>query len=183
VHVDGDGFADGILGWRTTGEASAAELLAAAWHRFADRLVRGHRRHPWPPWMTEGDDLVSAWLAMSGVEVSDAVVRRGREIADAVDAATTPAADEPDLRTVLADAETARVKAVEAAGRIFGLERTLRFRTQTLKTREQQLRTVRDELRRLKGSKSMQVALTIRKAGVIREPKRLAKGIKRRLFK
>lgn len=181
VHVYGQSFTGGILGWRSTDPVSAPELLAGAWHRFADRLVRGHHRHPWPPWMADGDDLVTIWLAMSGVQATGALVKRGREIADAVAAATGADGAEPDLRTVLADAHAARVRSAELAGHIFGLERTLRFRDQALRTREQQLRTVRDELRRIKGSRALRAVQVLRKAAVIRHPRRLARAVRRRL--
>jgi hypothetical protein len=186
VHPDGEGFARSVFG--SAPAASVPEALAAAWYRLRDRLVHGHRRHPWPPWMVDGDDLVTAWLAMSGVEADAALLARGRELADAIaaDADVAPGSSllpDEDLRTTLADAETARVKAVELAGQIFGLERTMRFRDQQLRTREQQLRKMRDELRGLKGSKAMQLSLVIRKAGKIRNPKQFARGIKRRLRK
>ncbi|MCA2217353.1 hypothetical protein [Jidongwangia harbinensis] len=181
VQVDGDGFASGFSGWRPADPAGRDELLAAAWHRFRDRLVHAHRRHPWPPWMVDGDDLVSTWLGMSGVEADAAVLKRGREIADALAAAADVAAEQPDVRTLLADAEENRKKVTELAGHIFGLERTLRFRDKSLKTREQQLRAIRDELRKLKYSRSMQLVLAIRKVAGLRKPKRLAKAVKRRI--
>ncbi|MGX6605955.1 hypothetical protein ACWKSP_28080 [Micromonosporaceae bacterium Da 78-11] len=172
VHPDGDGFTRGILGRR--GATSTEEALAAAWQRFRDRLVHAHRRHPWPPWMVEGDDLVTAWLAMSGVPADAALLARGRELAG-------PAPTSPDLRTSIADAESVRVEAVELAGHVFGLERTIRFRDQQLRTRDQQVRTLRDELRRLNGSRAMQLSQVIRKAATIRHPKQFARGLKRRL--
>ncbi|GAA1591588.1 hypothetical protein [Actinoplanes couchii] len=147
---------------------------AAAWFRFRDRLIGGHHRHPWPPWMADGDDLVKTWLAMSGVEPTDEILARGREIA-----ATLPAG-RPDLRTALADDEEARTTIKEQAGHIFGLERTMRFRDQQLRTREQQLRNLRDELRRLKSGRSAQVASTLSRVARLRDPKRLAGAVKKR---
>jgi hypothetical protein len=181
VQVDGDGFAPGFAGWRSAEDATREELLAAAWHRFRDRLIRGHHRHPWPPWMAEGDDLVSTWLGMSGVEAGAAVLKRGREIADAYATAVDVVAEQPDLRTVLADAEEDRKRATELAGQVFGLERTLRFRDQSLGIREKQLRSVRDELRRLKGSRSMKLAASLQRVAGLRDPKRLVKAVKRRV--
>jgi hypothetical protein len=181
VQVDGDGFAPGFSGWRSAEEATREELLAAAWHRFRDRLVHGHRRHPWPPWMVDGDDLVTTWLGMSGVPDAAAVLKRGREIADAIAAAVDVPVEQPDLRTLLADAEENRAKVTELAGHIFGLERTLRFRDKSLKTRERQVRAARDELRALKHSRSMQLVLGIRKVAGLRKPKTLAKAVKKRL--
>jgi hypothetical protein len=180
LFPDGDGFTRGVLGWRAPEGASPAELLAAAYHRLRDRLVGAHRRHPWPPWMSQGDDLVTTWLSMSGIEAAGAVVQRGRELADLVAA---PATDEPDLRTVLADAEADRLRVVELAGKVFGLERTLKFRDQSLRTREQQIRTMRDDLRRLRNSPAMRVYEVTRKVAKIRDPKRFARAVKRRLRK
>ena len=178
VYPAGDGFTRGVSGWRAQAGDGTPELLAAAWHRFRDRLLRAHRRHPWPPWMAGGDDLVAAWLAMSGVEATAAVLKRGREVADLI--AERPTA-EPDVRAVLAAAEADRVRAVELAGKVFGLERTLRFRDQSLRTREQQLRTVRDELRRLRGSPAMKLYEVTRKVAKIRHPRQFARAVKRRL--
>ncbi|MGC5022279.1 hypothetical protein [Micromonospora sp. DT47] len=181
--VDGDTFARGVLAWRTTGDASTAELLSAAWHRFQDRLIGGHHRHPWPPWMT-GPDLVRTWLGMSGEEPTDEVLERGRRIADDVAAAADARrADEAgqDLRTLLADAEAARTRAVELAGHVFGLERTLKLRDQQLKVRETRLRSLRSEMSKFKGSKAAQMAEVIRKVGVIRDPKRFARAVRRRI--
>jgi hypothetical protein len=178
LHVAGAGFVRGVSGWRSPAGDGTAELLAAAWHRLRDRLVAGHRRHPWPPWMADGDDLVAAWLAMSGVDATAAVVKRGREIADQV---AEPPAAEPDVRSVLAGAEADRVRAAELAGRISGLERTLRFRDQSLRTREQQLRSTRDELRRLRRSPAVRLQSAGRKVAGLRDPRRLAHAVKRRL--
>ena len=85
------------------------------------------------------------------------------------------------MRAVLAGAEADRVRAVELAGKVFGLERTLRFRDQSLRTREQQLRTVRDELRRLRGSPAMKLYEVTRKVAKIRHPRQFARAVKRRL--
>ncbi|GIM88266.1 hypothetical protein [Paractinoplanes toevensis] len=178
LFPDGDdfvrGFSAGVF------EDQVGELLAAAYHRLRDRLLRGHRRHPWPPWMTESDDLVATWLGMSGVDATPAVLARGREIAGLL---AEPAVVELDLRTVLADAETARVRAAELAGKVFGLERTLRFRDQSLRTREQQIRAVRDDLRGLRRSPAMRLHEITRKVAKIRDPRKFAGAVKRRLRK
>jgi hypothetical protein len=178
LYPVGDGFTRGVCGWRSPAGDGTAELLAAAWHRFRDRLVAGHRRHPWPPWMADGDDLAATWLAMSGVEAGTAVVKRGREIADLL---TEPPTPEPAVRDVLAAAEADRLRAAELAGRILGLERTLRFRDQSLRTREQQLRSTRDELRRLRRSPAVRLQSAGRKVAGLRDPRRLAHAVKRRL--
>ncbi len=181
--VDGDTFARGVLARQTAEESDTAELLAAAWHRFADRLTRGHHRHPWPPWMS-GADLVRTWLSMSGEEPTDAILDRGRQIAEAVAVvmdAPQVATPSPDLRTQLVDAETARTQAVELAGHVFGLERTLKMRDQQLKVREGRLRSLRSEMSRFRGSRAARLAVVIRKVGVVRDPKRLARAVKRRL--
>ncbi|PZG13872.1 hypothetical protein C1I95_22830 [Micromonospora craterilacus] len=180
--VDGDTFASGVLAWRTAVDSSAVELLSAAWHRFHDRLVGGHHRHPWPPWMTE-QDLVRTWLGMSGEEPTTGVLAQGRQLADQVaavaDVRRTDAGQ--DLRTSIADADAAKTRAAELAGHVFGLERTLKFRDQQLKVRENRLRALRTELRNIKGSRAAQVAEVIRKVAVIRDPKRVARAVKRRL--
>ncbi|MFC0506102.1 hypothetical protein [Micromonospora costi] len=178
--IDGDTLTRGLLAWRTAEPATPAELLAAAWHRFRDRLIGGHHRHPWPPWLT-ADDLVTMWLGMSGEEADAAALARGRRLADAVAAAVDAGLAEVDLRAVLADAEAARVRSVELAGHVAGLERTIRFRDQQLKARENRLRALRSELRALKGSRAGQLAEAIRKVAVIRDPKRVARAVKRRL--
>ncbi|GAA4926879.1 hypothetical protein [Actinoplanes utahensis] len=158
---------------------SKAEMLAAAWHRFRDRLIGEHRRHPWPPWMADGDDLVKTWLAMSGVEPTADLLKYGREIVDEA----FPAAEQPDLRAALADAEAAQLKIKEQAGHIFGLERTMRFRDQQLRTREQQLRNMRDEMRRFKAGKVVKVASVVGRVARLRDPKRLAGAVKKRARK
>jgi hypothetical protein len=147
--------------------------LAAAWYRFRDRLIGGHRRHPWPPWMAEGDDLVKTWLAMSGAEPTPETLARGREIAG-------PVPEASDLRTVLADAAAARQAAEERAGHIFGLERTIGFRDRQLRTREQQIRDMRAELRLLKSGRAVRMVSLVGRVARLRDPKRLAGAVKRR---
>jgi hypothetical protein len=178
LYPDGDGFTRGI--GLPPGDDDAASLLAAAYHRLRDRLLRAHRRHPWPPWTTSTDDLVATWLSMSGISENSGAVRRGREIADRL---AEPPVDEPDLRTVLAGAETDRQRAVELAGKVFGLERTMRFRDQSLRTREQQIRTMRDELRQLRSSPAMRLHEVTRKVAKVRHPRQFARALKRRLRK
>jgi len=180
LYPDGAGFVRGLRGTVASAGDGRDELLAAAYHRLRDRLVRQHRRHPWPPWTVGSDDLVATWLGMSGVEAGAGVLKRGREIADQL---AEPPADEPDLRTVLADAEADRVRAVELAGKVFGLERTLRFRDQSLRTREQQIRSTRDDLRRLRNSPAMRLHEVTRKVAKVRHPRQFARALKRRLRK
>lgn len=180
LYPDGTDFVRGLRGLVASDGDGKAELLAAAYHRLRDRLIRQHRRHPWPPWTTGSDDLVATWLGMSGVDATAGVLARGREIADGL---AEPPADEPDLRTVLADAEADRVKAIELAGKVFGLERTLRFRDQSLRTREQQIRSSRDDLRRLRNSPAMRLHEVTRKVAKVRHPRQFARALKRRLRK
>ncbi|SDT79706.1 hypothetical protein [Actinoplanes derwentensis] len=187
VRFDGDPFQASATASRSSDAFERSANLAAAWFRFRHRLIGGHHRHPWPPWMTDGDDLVKMWLAMSGTEPTDEILTRGREIAGTVPdgrpalAGTVPdVSDVPDLRTALADADQARATIKEQAGHIFGLERTMRFRDQQLRTREQQLRNLRDELRRLKSGRSAKVAATISRVARLRDPKHLAGAVKKR---
>lgn len=183
IVVDGDSFGFGVSGW--VAEASRAELLAAAWVRLHDRLIGVHRRHPWPPWMV-GDDLIDTWLAMSG---GTGEVARGKELAEALatalGAVETPA---PDVRTALADAERAKQELFELQGHVFGLERTLGFRDKALKTRETRLREMRLQVQkanaertRFRNSRAFAAATLIRKAATIRNPRKFAYKVKRRL--
>ncbi|TDU89332.1 hypothetical protein EV138_2896 [Kribbella voronezhensis] len=204
VVVDGDSFAFGVSPWQTVAEESDKDLLAAAWARFHDRLIGGHRRHPWPPWMV-GDDLVSAWVAMSGIEApkpvpataadtpsaSVAHVARGKELAAALAGVLGIPADAsqtPDVRTALVEAERAKQESFELAGQIFGLERTLGFRDKALKTRETRIREMRTQVQkanaertRLRNSKAYTAVKLIRKAAMIRNPRKFAGKVKRKV--
>jgi hypothetical protein len=204
VVVDGDSFAFGVSGWQTVAEENQKDLLAAAWARFQDRLIGAHRRHPWPPWMI-GDDLVSAWLAMSGIEApkpvpataadtpsaSVAQVARGKELAAALAGVLgipSDASQTPDVRTALAEAEQAKKESFELAGQIFGLERTLGFRDKALKTRETRIREMRTQVQkanaehtRLRNSKAYSAVKLIRKAAMIRNPRKFAGKVKRKV--
>ncbi|WP_328332681.1 hypothetical protein OHA70_14615 [Kribbella sp. NBC_00382] len=184
--VDGDSFGFGVSGW--VAEAGRAELLAAAWARFHERLIGGHRRHPWPPWMV-GDDLITTWLAMSGGAAED--VARGKELAAGLSAALgTGEGQAPDVRTALADAERAKHELFELQGHVFGLERTIGFRDKALKTRETRLREMRLQVQkanaertRFRNSRAFAAATLIRKAALIRNPRKFAYKVKRRLKK
>ncbi|WP_127504439.1 hypothetical protein [Actinoplanes solisilvae] len=176
LYPAGDGFVPGVT--QVPAGAGREELLAAAWFRFRDRLVAAHRRHPWPPWMVDSDDLVTTWLAMSGVEANPELLARGRELAALL---AGPVVDEPDLASVLAEAEEDRKRAKELAGRIFGLERTLRFRDQSLKTREQAIRNLRKEVRGFRASPVLKLHEVARKAAKIKDPKGFARAVKRRI--
>lgn len=186
VLVDGDSFGFGVSGW--VAEARREDLLAAAWVRFHERLIDNHRRHPWPPWMI-GDDLVSTWLGMSGAP--DQQVARGKELAGALAAALgTVDSPTPDVRTALADAERAKQELFELKGHVFGLERTLGFRDKALKTRETRIREMRLQVQkanaertRFRNSRAFAAATLIRKAATIRNPRKFAGKVKRRLKK
>lgn len=192
VGIDGDVLSPGIGGWVSTEPASTPELLAAAWHRFHDRLITAHSRHPWPPWMI-GDDLVTTWLAMSGVEATSSILARGRELATALKPVVP--VETPDLRTALADASRSRAEAADLAGHISGLEQTLAFRDRQLAVRENRIRALRAELQkasgehakltadnhRVRNSRTYRLARQLRRASVITKPRRLARAVKRRL--
>ncbi|XVU24862.1 hypothetical protein ACQPZJ_47960 [Actinoplanes sp. CA-054009] len=176
LYPAADGFVRGLT--EAPEGASREELLAASWLRFRDRLIAAHRRHPWPPWMVESDDLVTTWLAMSGVEATPELLARGRELA----AAFAPdEAGVPDVATALADTDEDKKRIKELAGKVFGLERTLRFRDQSLKTREAQLRKFRDELRQYRTSPVLKLHDTAKKVAKIRHPKQFARAVKKKL--
>ena len=202
VVVDGDTFAHGVSPWTTAEPTDRADLLAAAWYRFHDRLIGGHRRHPWPPWMV-GDDLVSAWMGMSGVELPEPVqatspdtapasaghVAQGKDLAaalaDVLETRKHPAAD---VRTALADAEAARRELFELKGHVFGLERTLGFRNKAMKTRENRIRELRNQLQRLtadhdriRGSRTYALSRVVFHAAQVRKPRVVARKVSRRL--
>lgn len=188
LYRSGDGFAAGPGRWAADREIDADERLAAAWLRFGDRLLQGHHRHPWPPWMA-GDDLVAAWLEMSGAGAE--ALKAGRLLADelrvVVDGRAEEAA-EPDLRTALADAERARTEAFELAGQVAGLERTIGFRDKQLLVREDLVRNLRASVQKLTrerqkliASRTYKLADAMRGASVVVRPKRIARAAKRRL--
>jgi len=202
IIVDGDTFAHGISGWVAPEPVDKNDLLAAAWLRFHKRLVDTHRRHPWPPWMV-GDDLVATWLSMSGIALADptpataphaesAVAEQlawGKQLAAALAAVLDPPEHtEPDLRTILADADRARLELTELQGHVFGLERTLGFRNKALKTRENRIRELRlqvqqatAERNKLHGSRSYALARTVARAAQLRNPRKVVRKAKRLL--
>lgn len=185
LYADGESYALGLAGMVTTEPASPDALAAAAWHRFGDRLIAGHRRHPWPPW-TVGDELVRIWLDMSGADSSDATLARGREIADAIapfDATADVAGNEVDLQTALADAAAARQQAFELAGQVFGLERTIGYRDRQLKSREKAIRQLRSDLVRIHGSKAYKLVEAYRMAKKLRRARKLLGEVKRRVLR
>jgi hypothetical protein len=202
VVVDGDSFAYGVSPWVTAEPTGKADLLAAAWRRFHDRLIGGHRRHPWPPWMV-GDDLVSTWMSMSGVELPEPVqatspdtapasaghVARGKELAAAL-AGALETREHPavDLRTALAEAEAARRELFELKGHVYGLERTLGFRNKAMKTRENRIRELRTQLQKLtadhervRGSRTYALSRVVFHAAQVRKPRLVARKLSRRL--
>ncbi|MGW1347233.1 hypothetical protein ACWCOV_39695 [Kribbella sp. NPDC002412] len=202
VVIDGDTFAYGVSPWVTAGPTDKADLLAAAWSRFHDRLIGRHRRHPWPPWMV-GDDLIVTWLGMSGIEPPEQLpasspdtpsesvghVARGKEIAAALDESLeTREQAAVDVRTALADAERARRELFELKGHVYGLERTLGFRNKAMKTRENRIRELRTQLQkltvdhdRIRGSRTYAVSRVIFHAAQIRRPHVVARKLSRRL--
>ncbi|WP_328525366.1 hypothetical protein [Kribbella sp. NBC_00359] len=202
VVVDGDTFAYGVSPWVTAEPTDKADLLAAAWYRFHDRLIGDHRRHPWPPWMV-GDDLVSTWMSMSGVELPEPVqatspdtapasaghVARGKELAAALAAVLeTREHAAADVRTALADAEAARRELFELKGHVYGLERTLGFRNKAMKTRENRIRELRIQLQkltadheRIRGSRTYALSRVVFHAAQVRKPRVVARKLRRRL--
>ena len=182
----------------------SADLLAAAWYRFHERLIGQHRRHPWPPWMV-GDDLVSTWMSMSGVELPEPVqatspdtppasaghVACGKELASVLAAVLRTREDTvADVRTALADAERARQELFELKGHVFGLERTLGFRNKAMKTRENRIRELRTELQkvtadhdRIRGSRTYALSRVVFHAAQIRKPRVVARKVARRVRK
>ncbi|WP_410788954.1 hypothetical protein [Kribbella sp. C-35] len=203
VIYDGDSFAYGVSGWVAGDPVEKEDLLAAAWARFHDRLIGQHRRHPWPPWML-GDDLVSAWLGMSGVEPPEQTqatspdalpatteqIARGKELAAALDEVLETGTTTVDVRTALAEAEEAKQELFELKGHVYGLERTLGFRNKAMKTRENRIRELRGQLQRLttaheriRGSRTYAVSRVIFHAAQVRKPKVVARKLARRIRK
>ncbi|WP_165550164.1 hypothetical protein [Kribbella speibonae] len=203
VIYDGDSFAYGVSGWVAEDSVEKEDLLAAAWARFHDRLIGQHRRHPWPPWML-GDDLISAWLGMSGVEAPEQTqatspdslpatteqVARGKDLAAALDVALETTTTKVDVRTALAEAEEAKQELFELKGHVYGLERTLGFRNKAMKTRENRIRELRGQLQRLttaheriRGSRTYAVSRVIFHAAQVRKPKVVARKLIRRIRK
>ncbi|TCC12247.1 hypothetical protein [Kribbella soli] len=201
VIYDGDSFAYGVSGWVAEDSIEKEDLLAAAWARFHDRLIGQHRRHPWPPWML-GDDLVSAWLGMSGVEAPEPTqatspdtlpatteqVARGKELAAALDAVLETSTTTVDVRTALTEAEEAKQELFELKGHVYGLERTLGFRNKAMKTRENRIRELRGQLQRLttaheriRGSRTYAVSRVIFHAAQVRKPKVVARKLARKI--
>ncbi|MFI5692051.1 hypothetical protein ACIA58_09455 [Kribbella sp. NPDC051586] len=203
VIFDGESFAFGVSPWVAEECVDKEDLLAAAWVRFQDRLLGQHRRHPWPPWMV-GDDLVSAWLGMSGVEPPEQIqatspdtapataqqVARGNELAAALDVVLETRTDTVDVRTALAAAEEAKQELFELKGHVYGLERTLGFRNKAMKTRENRIRELRGQLQRvttaherIRGSRTYAVSRVIFHAAQVRKPKTVARKLARRIRK
>ncbi len=203
VIYDGDSFAYGVSGWVAEDPIEKEDLLAAAWARFHDRLIGQHRRHPWPPWML-GDDLVSTWLSMSGIEPPEQTqatspdtlpatteqVARGKELAAALNVVLETSTTTIDVRTALAEAEEAKQELFELKGHVYGLERTLGFRNKAMKTRENRIRELRGQLQRLttaheriRGSRTYAVSRVIFHAAQVRKPKVVARKLARRIRK
>lgn len=203
IVFDGESFAYGVSPWVAQERVEKDDLLAAAWVRFHDRLLGQHRRHPWPPWML-GDDLVSAWLGMSGIEPPEQLqatspdtvaataqqVARGKDLAAALDVVLETRAGTVDVRTTLAAAEEAQQELFELKGHVYGLERTLGFRNKAMKTRENRIRELRGQLQklttahdRIRGSRTYAVSRVIFHAAQVRKPKTVARKLARRIRK
>ncbi|TQJ19486.1 hypothetical protein FB475_3656 [Kribbella jejuensis] len=203
VVYDGESFSHGVSGWVAQETVAKEDLLAAAWARFHGRLIGQHRRHPWPPWMV-GDDLVSAWLGMSGVEapeptpatspdtlpVASEQVAKGKQIAQTLDDLLGITNELADLRTVLAEAEAAKHELFEMKGHVYGLERTLGFRNKAMKTRENRIRELRGQLQkmtaahdRIRDSRTYAVSRVIFHAAQVRKPKVVARKLVRKFRK
>jgi hypothetical protein len=201
IIYDGDSFSYGVSGWTTPHPVQKEDLLAAAWVRFHERLIGQHRRHPWPPWML-GDDLVSAWLGMSGIEPPEQVqatdpdtlpatsqqVARGKELATALAAVLGTGPETVDVRTALADAEAAKHELFELKGHVYGLERTLGFRNKAMKTREHRIRELRGQLQRvtaahdrIRDSRTYAVSRVLFHAAQVRKPQVVARKLARRM--
>jgi hypothetical protein len=203
VIFDGESFAYGVSPWVAEECVEKVDLLAVAWVRFQDRLLAQHRRHPWPPWMV-GDDLVSAWLGMSGVEPPEQLpatspdtppataqqAARGKELAAALDVVLETRKATVDVRSALAAAEEAKKELFELKGHVYGLERTLGFRNKAMKTRENRIRELRGQLQRLttaheriRDSRTYAVSRVIFHAAQVRKPKTVARKLARRVRK
>ncbi|MFF0266587.1 hypothetical protein [Kribbella sp. NPDC004536] len=203
VVYDGESFSHGVSGWVAQDSVGKEDLLAAAWVRFHGRLIGQQRRHPWPPWMV-GDDLVSAWLGMSGVEAPEQTpatspdtvpatseqVARGKQIAAALDDMLGVANEVVDVRTALAEAEAAKHELFELKGHVYGLERTLGFRNKAMKTRENRIRELRGQLQkvsaaheRIRGSRTYAVSRVIFHAAQVRKPEVVARKLVRKFRK
>ncbi|HWD80802.1 MAG TPA: hypothetical protein VG497_18045 [Kribbella sp.] len=203
VVYDGESFSYGVSGWVAPETVAKEDLLAAAWVRFHERLIGQQRRHPWPPWMV-GDDLVSAWLGMSGVEAPEQTqatspdtpsaageqIAKGKQIAQALDDMLGTTNEVLDLRTVLAEAEAAKQELFEMKGHVYGLERTLGFRNKAMKTRENRIRELRGQLQkvtaaheRIRGSRTYAVSRVIFHAAQVRKPKTVARKLARKIRK
>ncbi|MEU4193023.1 hypothetical protein AB0E69_14080 [Kribbella sp. NPDC026611] len=201
--LDGTSFARGVSAWVTDVPVAKEDLLTAAWSRFHDRLIGQHRRHPWPPWLV-GDDLISAWLGMSGVEPPEQIqatgpgaesaageqVAYGKQLAGALAAVLETHDASVDVRSTLAAAEEAKRELFELKGHVYGLERTLGFRNKAMKTRENRIRELRTQLQRLtvdhdriRGSRTYAVSRVIFHAAQVRKPKTVARKLARRIRK
>lgn len=143
LYLTPNGVSLGFSALTWVGGASSEESLAAAWFMFEDDLLGAHRRHPWPSWVM-GESNVASWLEAAGASSEQPVLRRGRELADALAShRRVRTSGVPTLREALADAESARREAMELAGHVFGLERTIGFRDKQLKSRGDVIKKLR----------------------------------------
>lgn len=174
--TDGDTFTEVVATAALQDEAEPTVALTAAWFRFQDRLLREHRRHPWPPWVL-GQDLVTIWSSMSGVTVTPAELASGRAVADEL---ADPTPEVVDVRTAIADAAETAKQLFEARGHIAGLERTIGFRDKQLLTREKKIRKLHSDLQKVEKIRNHPAYKALRKASKARDPKKIASLVKKK---
>jgi hypothetical protein len=169
-----DGFVSGVLGVRPDPSSAAEVRLVAAWWRFHDALVGARRRHPWPPWMI-GAELVATWSTMSGVAPSAELLDEARAIAGGA----------PDLgldvRSLQTELEARELELKELRGQVFGLERALGFRDQQLRVREERIRALRTRVREVEAQSSPIMLALVRRLRLLRQPRKVAGAVKRRV--
>ncbi|WP_212845420.1 hypothetical protein [Catellatospora sp. IY07-71] len=171
---DGPDLVPGVLGQVWGEPVGSGEVLAAAWHRWHERLAAAGGGHPWPPWMS-ADDLVAVWLDAAGEPPAPEVLAQGRRIAAALRDAEGPPVAPADLRTALAAAASAGEHTAQLSAHIAGLTRSLQLRDEQLRVREERIRAQRAELRRIRGSRSFRLVR------LLQRPRQLARALARRL--
>lgn len=173
---DGQFFAP-VTTSETTAELSPEAALAGGWFRFQDRLVREHRRHPWPPWVL-GPELVAIWSSMAGVPLDDSHLSAGRVSADLL---ADPQPLVVHTRTALADQEELVRQLSEAKGHIFGLERTIGFRDKQLLTRERRIHKLHQDLKHVEKVRAHPAYKAAKQAMKLRDPEKVVVVVKGRI--